>query len=166
MLRLPAHERCRATIGLDPPFAMGCAESDAPTRIHRKAWTPTMAQSGNAQTVIPDGASFREVLARFQGALPLVATGQIVTTILPLIALLVAMHAGLAFGWWPLLALGAPAAALMVRTFIIQHDCGHGSFFCTRRANDLLGRLCSLLTLTPYSQWRRHHAKHTAPGTS
>ena len=124
-----------------------------------------MAQSGNAQTVMPDGASFREVLARFQGALPLVATGHIVTTILPLMALLVAMHAGLAFGWWPLLALGAPAAALTVRTFIIQHDCGHGSFFCTRRANDLLGRLCSLLTLTPYSQWRRHHAKHTAPGT-
>ena len=119
-----------------------------------------MAQSGNAQTAIPDAASLREVLARFQGALPHVATGQIVTTILPLIALLVAMHAGLAFGWWPLLALGVPAAALTVRTFIIQHDCGHGSFFRARRANDLLGRLCSLLTLTPYSQWRRHHAKH------
>ena len=119
-----------------------------------------MAQSGNAQTVIPDAASLREVLARFQGALPHVATGQIVTTILPLIALLVAMHVGLAFGRWPLLALGVPAAALTVRTFIIQHDCGHGSFFRARRANDLLGRLCSLLTLTPYSQWRRHHAKH------
>ena len=55
-----------------------------------------MAQSGNAQTVIPDAASLREVLARFQDALPHVATGQIVTTILPLIALLAAMHAG-----WP-----------------------------------------------------------------
>ncbi|MGO9999620.1 MAG: fatty acid desaturase family protein, partial [Acetobacteraceae bacterium] len=119
-----------------------------------------MAQSGNAQTVIHDADSLREALARFQDALPHVATGQIVTTILPLIALLVAMHAGLAFGWWPLLALGLPAAALTVRTFIIQHDCGHGSFFRARRANDLLGRLCSLLTLTPYSQWRRHHAKH------
>ena len=119
-----------------------------------------MAQPGNAQTVIPDTASLREVLARFQDALPYVATRQIVTTILPLIALLVTMHAGLAFGWWPLLALGVPAAALTVRTFIIQHDCGHGSFFRARRANDLLGRLCSLLTLTPYSQWRRHHAKH------
>ena len=119
-----------------------------------------MAQSGNAQTVIYDAASLRKVLARFQDALPHVATGQIVTTILPLIALLAAMHAGLAFGWWPLLALGVPAAALTVRTFIIQHDCGHGSFFRARSANDLLGRLCSLLTLTPYSQWRRHHAKH------
>ena len=67
-------------------------------------------------------------------------------------------------GWpsagWPLLALGVPAAALTVRTFIIQHDCGHRSFFRARRANDLLGRFCSLLTLTPYAQWQRHHAKH------
>ena len=119
-----------------------------------------MAQSGNDRTAIPDAASLREVLARFQDPLPHVATWQIVTTILPLIALLVAMHAGLAFGWWPLLALGVPAAALTVRTFIIQHDCGHRSFFRARRANDLLGRFCSLLTLTPYAQWRRHHAKH------
>jgi fatty acid desaturase len=73
-----------------------------------------MAQSGNDRTAIPDVASLREVLARFQDPLPHVATRQIVTTILPLIALLVAMHAGLAFGWWPLLALGVPAAALSV----------------------------------------------------
>jgi acyl-lipid omega-6 desaturase (Delta-12 desaturase) len=118
------------------------------------------AQSGNDWTAIPDAASLREVLERFQDPLPHVATRQIVTTILPLIALLAVMHAGLAFGWWPLLALGIPAAALTVRTFIIQHDCGHGSFCRTRRANDLLGRFCSLLTLTPYAQWRRHHAKH------
>jgi len=102
----------------------------------------------------------REVLARFQDPLPHVATRQVVTTILPLMALLVAMYAGLAFRCWPLLALGVPAAALSVRTFIIQHDCGHGSFCRARRANDLLGRFCSLLTLTPYAQWRRRHAKH------
>ena len=79
---------------------------------------------------------------------------------MPLIALIAAMHTGLAFGWWPLLVLGIPAAALTVRTFIIQHDCGHGSFFRSRRINDWLGRACSLLTLTPYSHWRRHHAQH------
>jgi omega-6 fatty acid desaturase (delta-12 desaturase) len=118
-----------------------------------------MAQSSD-RIAIPDAASLREVLARFQDPLPRVATWQIVTTILPLIALLVAMYVGLAFGWWPVLTLGVPAAALTVRTFIIQHDCGHGSFCRARRANDLLGRFCSLLTLTPYAQWRRHHAKH------
>jgi omega-6 fatty acid desaturase (delta-12 desaturase) len=100
---------------------------------------------------MPHAGSLRQVLARFQDPLPHVATWQIATTIVPLIALLVAMHVGLAFGWWPLLALGVPAAALTVRTFIIQHDCGHGSFYRARRANDLLGRFCSLLTLTPYA---------------
>jgi fatty acid desaturase len=134
--------------------------STSPTPSTEKDGRPTMAQSGNAQTAIADATGLREVLARFQEALPHVVAWQIVTTILPLITLLVAMHAGLAFGWWPLLALGVPAAALTVRTFIIQHDCGHRSFCRARGANDLLGRLCSLLTLTPYSQWRRHHAKH------
>jgi fatty acid desaturase len=105
--------------------------------------------------VVADAAGLREVLARFQEALPHVAAWQIVTTILPLIALLVAMHAGLAFGCWPVLALGVPAAALTVRTFIIQHDCGHRSFCRACRTNDYLGRFCSLLTLTPYGQWRR-----------
>ena len=68
---------------------------------------------------MPHAGSLRQVLARFQDPLPHVATWQIATTIVPLIALLVAMRGGLAFGLWPLLALGMPAAALTVRTFII-----------------------------------------------
>jgi fatty acid desaturase len=71
--------------------------------------------AGNDRTAIPDAASLREVLARFQDPLPHVATWQIVTTILPLIVLLMVLYAGLAFGWWPLLALGVPAAALTAR---------------------------------------------------
>ena len=119
-----------------------------------------MVQSKKAPTALTDTAGLREVAARFQYASPGIATWQTVTTILPLLALIAAMHVGLAFGWWPLLALGIPAGALTVRTFIIQHDCGHGSFFRSRRANDYLGRLCSMLTLTPYAYWRRQHAQH------
>jgi omega-6 fatty acid desaturase (delta-12 desaturase) len=119
-----------------------------------------MAPLDDDRGALRDAASLREVLTRFQDPLPRAATWQIVTTIPPLIALLVAMHVGLAFGYWPLLALGIPAAALTVRTFIIQHDCGHRSFFRARGANALLGRFCSLLTLTPFAQWRRHHARH------
>ncbi|CAH2602990.1 Fatty acid desaturase [Rhodovastum atsumiense] len=86
---------------------------------------------------------------------------QLATTVLPLVALLAAMHIGLAAGWWwlvPLLTL--PAVGLTVRTFIIQHDCGHGSFLSSRFANDAIGRLCSLFTFTPYAHWRRQHAQH------
>ncbi|HEX3487274.1 MAG TPA: fatty acid desaturase [Micropepsaceae bacterium] len=60
------------------------------------------------------------------------------------------------------LLLAIPAGALLVRVFIVQHDCGHGSFFASRRANDLLGMVCSMITFTPYENWRRQHAGHHA----
>jgi len=63
--------------------------------------------------------------------------------------------------WW-VLALAVPAAAFLVRLFAIQHDCGHGSFFRSRRANDLLGRIIGVATLTPYAFWHRRHALHHA----
>lgn len=62
--------------------------------------------------------------------------------------------------YWLTLALVPLAAGFLVRIFIIQHDCGHGSFFRGHRANDTLGVTCSLLTLTPYASWRRQHAGH------
>jgi omega-6 fatty acid desaturase (delta-12 desaturase) len=58
------------------------------------------------------------------------------------------------------LALTLPTAGFMVRIFIIQHDCGHGSFFRTARANGVAGMLCSLVTFTPFASWRRQHACH------
>jgi omega-6 fatty acid desaturase (delta-12 desaturase) len=64
-------------------------------------------------------------------------------------------------GWLYALLL-LPAAGLLVRVFIIQHDCGHGAFFPNRRSNDWTGRLSSVLTLTPYYHWRRGHAVHHA----
>jgi omega-6 fatty acid desaturase (delta-12 desaturase) len=71
-----------------------------------------------------------------------------------------AMYLLAAISVWVALPLSALAAGFLVRIFIIQHDCGHGSFFRSRRANDLIGRLCSLMTLTPYAFWRRQHARH------
>jgi len=62
--------------------------------------------------------------------------------------------------YWYSLVLAPLAAGFLVRIFIIQHDCGHRSFFRGRRANNLLGFACSLLTLTPYRSWRRQHAGH------
>jgi omega-6 fatty acid desaturase (delta-12 desaturase) len=63
---------------------------------------------------------------------------------------------------WVSLALALPTAGLVVRLFIIQHDCGHGSFFRSRWANESVGSVCSLMTFTPFALWRRHHAAHHA----
>ncbi|MBL6081886.1 fatty acid desaturase [Belnapia sp. T18] len=104
----------------------------------------------------------RAVTQRFQTAVPHTAAWQIVSTFLPLLVVLAAMQAGLALGWWWALVLALPAAGLTVRVFALQHDCGHGSLFPTARANDLVGRLCSLFTFTPYGHWRRQHAGHHA----
>ena len=64
--------------------------------------------------------------------------------------------------WWLALILTVPAGAFLVRLFMIQHDCGHGAFFEARAANDWVGRLIGLLTLTPYDYWRHTHAQHHA----
>jgi acyl-lipid omega-6 desaturase (Delta-12 desaturase) len=63
---------------------------------------------------------------------------------------------------WPLFVLWLPTGGLLVRLFIVQHDCGHGSFFPSRRANDITGRLLSIFTFTPYGYWRDAHNKHHA----
>lgn len=68
----------------------------------------------------------------------------------------------LGFGYWLSLIMAVPAAGFLVRLFMIQHDCGHGSFFRRRVANDWVGRAIGALTLTPYDAWRRSHAIHHA----
>src|SRR6266404_4076864 len=73
------------------------------------------------------------------------------------------MWAALHFGYlWLCLVLAVPTAGFLVRLFMIQHDCGHGAFFRTRRANDWVGRVIGVFTLTPYDYWRRTHAAHHA----
>lgn len=68
----------------------------------------------------------------------------------------------LGVSYWLVLLLAFPAAGFLVRLFIIQHDCGHGSFFKARTANNTVGALCSLFTLVPYKFWRKSHAIHHA----
>ncbi len=87
---------------------------------------------------------------------------QLITTAAPFIALLVVMVAATQGRYWLTLLLAIPTAGLLVRLFIIQHDCGHGSYFNSRAANDALGRVLSVLTLTPYGNWKQGHAAHHA----
>jgi omega-6 fatty acid desaturase (delta-12 desaturase) len=90
------------------------------------------------------------------------ATLQLCTTLLPLGALVALMYLTLDVSYWLTLALAVPAAGFLVRTFIIMHDCGHGSFVPSRRANEVIGFLTGAITLTPFAQWRRDHALHHA----
>lgn len=87
---------------------------------------------------------------------------QLLTTLAPFLALLGVMAAALQYSYWVTLLLAVPTAGLLVRLFIFQHDCGHGSFFESRSTNDIVGRFISIFTLTPYDYWKRDHALHHA----
>lgn len=64
--------------------------------------------------------------------------------------------------YWPALVLSVPTGAFLARLFMLQHDCGHGTLFTGRAANDWVGRVLGILTFTPYDYWRHSHAHHHA----
>jgi len=90
------------------------------------------------------------------------ASWQIVNTIIPLALLWMLMHWTVNVSWWLTIPLAVLAGALLVRVFIIFHDCGHGSFFKSRLANDITGFIAGILTFTPYYHWRWEHSLHHA----
>src|SRR5437868_5605133 len=91
---------------------------------------------------------------------------EVVVTLVPLAALWAAMWLSLDVGYWLTLLLAVPAGGLLVRLFIIQHDCGHGAFFRSRAANTWTGRVLGVLTLTPFDYWKRNHAGHHATSSN
>lgn len=106
--------------------------------------------------------AWQRILAPYAKADNRRASFQAVSTGLLFVLNWLAMLWSLEISYWLTLALALPAAGLLTRLFIFQHDCGHGSFFSGRRANHILGAVIGVLTLTPYSYWRRTHAIHHA----
>ena len=87
---------------------------------------------------------------------------QICNSFLPFFALWYLMVLSLEVSYVLTLALAVISAGFMARIFIIQHDCGHGSFFRSQKTSDIVGMIASVLTLTPYHYWRKSHAIHHA----
>lgn len=88
------------------------------------------------------------------------ASTQILTSFLPYIAIWIAMYFLKDVALWATLLLALPAAFFLVRIFIIQHDCGHQSFFWKRKYNDILWKISSYFTFMPYSYWAKSHSYH------
>jgi len=87
---------------------------------------------------------------------------QLANSVIPYFLLWVVMVRSLQISYWLTLALAFPAAGFLMRTFIIFHDCGHGSFFKSQKANEFVGRITSFLHFTPYYRWKHDHAVHHA----
>ncbi|QUW20540.1 fatty acid desaturase [Sporosarcina sp. Marseille-Q4063] len=91
---------------------------------------------------------------------------QIVNTIPPLFIFWFLAYQSLSVSFWLMLPFAIIAAGFVIRTFIIFHDCTHGSFFRSRKANDVVGTITGVLTLFAYSKWKREHAIHHASSSN
>lgn len=105
-------------------------------------------------------ARWKAVVAEYQRPHAGRGAWQLVNTVGAYVAVWFLLWLSLSVSWWLTLPLVLLAGGLLVRVFIIFHDCGHGSFFASRIANDLWGCLTGLLCFTPYYHWRGEHAIH------
>jgi omega-6 fatty acid desaturase (delta-12 desaturase) len=106
-------------------------------------------------------ADWIRILSNYRDPSAVRSTFELIVTAVPFVALWLVIWAAWEFGYgWLSFLLAVPAAAFLVRLFLIQHDCGHGAFFKNRALNDWTGRVIGVLTLTPYDMWKRAHAIH------
>ncbi|MCU0620976.1 MAG: fatty acid desaturase [Gemmatimonadales bacterium] len=110
----------------------------------------------------PTAPEWNAILAPYRQSVTWKSAWQLANTLLPFVAGWALMAWSLGVGYWFTLLLAVPTAMLLVRMFMFQHDCGHGSFFRSRVANDVVGSVIGVLTLVPYTYWRKTHALHHA----
>jgi omega-6 fatty acid desaturase (delta-12 desaturase) len=106
--------------------------------------------------------SWRESLAPYARPSLARASLDLATSLVPYLALSVLMYLALDVSYLLTLAIAIPAAGFLLRTYILFHDCTHGSFLPSKRANMWLGRLLGLVVYSPYRAWRHSHAVHHA----
>ncbi len=87
---------------------------------------------------------------------------QIINSVIPYIFLWYLMYRSLQYPYWVTLILSVIAAGFLIRIFIIFHDCGHGSFFSSKKANEVVGKIMGILSFTPYYKWHHQHWIHHA----
>lgn len=104
--------------------------------------------------------SWKQIVSKYQVPAVNRSVWQMVNTLVPYATLWYLMYLSLGVSYWLTLPLAVLAAGFVVRVFIIFHDCGHGSFFKSRKANDIVGFITGVLAFTPYHQWRWEHAVH------
>jgi omega-6 fatty acid desaturase (delta-12 desaturase) len=121
--------------------------------------SPMPADASNPRR---DPAAWKAIVRQYQEPSLGRAIWQMVNTLGPYALLWYLMQRSLAWSWWATLPLAILAGLFLVRIFIIFHDCGHGSFFKSRLANDIVGFITGVLTLTPYYHWRWEHSIHHA----
>lgn len=116
-----------------------------------------------AQSPLPSaGRDWRSIVVAYKEPDLRRSIFEIAVTAVPFFVLWGLAVAALSVGYWLSLLIAIPASLFLLRLFLIQHDCGHHALFRSRSANDWVGRVTGVLTMTPYDVWRRDHAIHHA----
>jgi omega-6 fatty acid desaturase (delta-12 desaturase) len=132
-------------------------ESPAVRRIRAFTSVPN-----EIMTQSQDLRSWTQILGRYREPDVSRSVFELLITATPFVALWALMWAALSIGYWLCLLLAFPTACFLMRLFMIQHDCGHGTCFRRRATNDWVGRIIGVVTLAPYDFWLRTHAAHHA----
>ncbi|WP_028609333.1 fatty acid desaturase [Paenibacillus harenae] len=114
----------------------------------------------------PKHAQLKKTVAPFEKSDLKSSIRQLINTLAPLVLLWCAAYYSLSVSYWLTLAIGIVTSGFVIRTFIIFHDCCHGSFFNNKKANDIVGTITGVLTLVPYQQWKNSHAIHHATSSN
>ena len=105
---------------------------------------------------------WKTILAPYEGPDNLRSLLQVAVTLLLYATAWAVLLWSVEVSYWLTAVVAAPAAGLMMRLFVIQHDCSHGSYFTSQRAANAVGRVVAALVLTPYEYMRSVHAAHHA----
>lgn len=112
--------------------------------------------------VQPTQQDWHAAVAKYQRPQLWHSMWQLINTMVPYVVVWYLMFLSLNYSYWLTLGLAIIGGGLLLRIFIIFHDCGHGSFFESHKANNIVGVITGLLVFTPYQHWRHDHAVHHA----
>jgi len=125
------------------------------------AATGTAASAAAAAAPRRTDAYWREAIEPYERSDLRRSVLDLATSVLPYLALSVLMYLSLdAVSYWWTLLLAIPTGGFLVRSFIVFHDCTHGSFFSSKKANKLTGTITGLMVFTPFESWRKDHIDH------
>ena len=110
--------------------------------------------------LLPSVQEWKKIVSPHTKPSAVKATWQVINSLGSYIALWIAMYFTLSISYWLTFAIALFAGAILVRVFIIFHDCGHGSFYKSRRAGNIIGFISGVFTFTPFSHWKWEHSVH------
>lgn len=127
-----------------------------------KSLLPIIMYGKFMQTMLPTKQYWDQIITPYTESSNIKSLWQLFETLVIFSGVCYAMYLTVESYYILTLILSLIGGLLVVKLFVLQHDCGHGSFFKDERANKIIGRMLSVLTLTPFAQWTKEHKRHHA----